>query len=260
MDLRDPLSSASHLVTAVWAVYATLVLLRLTRGGRDRRAAVAVYGLSMVLLYLASGTFHALYFDTPGQRRFFQKLDQSAILLLIAGTNTPLLVMLLGGGWRRWFLRLMWALAAVGVGCLWLFPKAPYAVVVCICLGMGWLGVLPLAHYYRAVGRRAMTWVWVGALSYTLGAVCELTEWPVIAAWPVRIGFHEVFHLCDMAGSMAFFLFVCRYVIAYEKPAADPEPVDGASLPTQAFGLGYVVPALRAEESSGLAGGRPATT
>src|SRR5436305_5577394 len=92
MDLRDPFSSASHLVTAVWAVYATLVLLRLTRGGFDRKAAVGVYGLSMVLLYLASGTFHALYFDSPEQRRFFQKLDQSAIFLLIAGTNTPLLV------------------------------------------------------------------------------------------------------------------------------------------------------------------------
>ena len=237
MDLRDPFSSASHLVTAVWAVYATLILLRLTRGGRDRKAAVAVYGLSMVVLYLASGTFHALYYDSPEQRRFFQRIDQSAVFLLIAGTNTPMLVMLLCGWWRRWFLRLMWGLAAVAIGCLWLLPKTPHEVLVCLCLGMGWLGALPLAHYYRAVGRRAMTWVWVGALAYTLGALCELAQWPVIATWPVRVGFHEVFHLCDTAGSMSFFLFVCRYVIAYEKPAAEPAPDDEPELTATATAL-----------------------
>src|SRR5947199_789715 len=97
MVLRDPVSSASHLLTAAWAVYATLLLVRLTRPGDGRRLAVAVYGLSMVLLYLASGTFHGLFYDSPEERRFFQKLDQSAIFLLIAGTTTPVLVTLLDG-------------------------------------------------------------------------------------------------------------------------------------------------------------------
>src|SRR5437764_6725240 len=156
MILRDPVSSASHLVTAVWAVYATLVLLRLTRGGFDRKAAVGIYGLSMVLLYLASGTFHGLFYDTPDERRFFQKLDQSAIYLLIAGTNTPMMVFLLEGAWRRWFLGVVWGLAAVGIACQWLLPKAPHELIVAIYLDMGWLGLVPIRRDYRAHGSKAI--------------------------------------------------------------------------------------------------------
>lgn len=225
MILRDPVSSATHLVTAVWAVYATLVLWRLTRGGLDRKAAVGVYGLSMVLLYLASGVFHGLFYDTPEERRFFQKLDQSAIYVLIAGTNTPLMVFLLEGAWRRWFLRVVWGLAAVGIACQWLLPKAPHELIVAIYLGMGWLGLVPISRYYHVLGSRAMTWVWVGAGLYTLGAVCELAKWPMIWKDGIVVGPHEVLHLCDAAASVAFFLFVCRYVVPYERaePVREPE-------------------------------------
>src|SRR5262245_22561410 len=105
MELRDPVSSASHLLTAVWAVFATLILLRLTPKDRRRQLSVAIFGTSMVLLYLASGTFHGLFYTDPAEFRFFQRLDQSAIFLLIAGTNTPCLVVLLGGRVGGWFLR-----------------------------------------------------------------------------------------------------------------------------------------------------------
>lgn len=218
-ELRDPVSSASHLATALWAVFATLILLRLTARGDGRRLAVAVYGSSMVLLFLASGLFHGLYFDSPEERRFYQKLDQSAVYLLIAGTNTPVITMLLSGAWRTWFLRMVWLLALTGVSCLWLVPKAPHSVMVSLYLGLGWLGVLPMAAYYRAVGWRAMNWAILGALLYTAGAVCELTEWPVIV--PGLLEAHEVLHLCDSAACLAFFTFIARYVVAY-RPASTP--------------------------------------
>jgi hemolysin III len=231
MELRDPVSSASHLLTAIWAVFATLVLLRLTPTERRRKLAVAVFGFSMVLLYLASGTFHGLFYSTPEERRFFQKIDQSAIFLLIAGTNTPCLMILLGGRVGRVFLQALWALAAAGIFCLWVLPKAPHWVVVCIYLGIGWLGVLPVARYYKVVGPRAMNWVWAGAGLYCLGAVFELTEWPVLLVEPVRVGFHEVLHLCDTAGTLAFFVFIARYVVTHRSPAPAlaPEPVRTAA-------------------------------
>jgi hemolysin III len=224
MELRDPVSSASHLLTAAWAAYATLILVRLTAGRPDRRLAVLIFGFSMVLLYLASGTFHGVPYTrtaNPDEFRFFQKIDQSAIFLLIAGTNTPCLLVLLGGRKGRAFLAVLWLLAAVGIASLWLLPKAPHSAVVAIYLAMGWLGLFPVVHYYRAVGWRAMTWMWLGAVLYTLGAVCELTRWPVISDWPVRLGFHEILHFFDTAGSVAFFLFVVRVVIPYEPPRLD---------------------------------------
>jgi hemolysin III len=228
MGLRDPVSSASHLLTALWAMYATLILIRLTPARSSRRVAVAVFGFAMVLLYLASGTFHGVPFslkDDPGPFRFFQKIDQSAIFLLIAGTNTPCLVVLLGGAWAKWFLRLMWGVVAIGIGCIWVLPKSQHWLLVTNYLVVGWLGVLPVFHYYRAVGWRAMNWMWLGAGLYTVGAICELCEWPVISEWPVRFGYHEVLHLFDSAATIVFFVFVVRYVVPFE-----PAP---GSLPDQ---------------------------
>ncbi len=224
MVLRDPISSASHLLFAIWAGYALLILLRVTRASSQRQFGVAVFGGSMVLLYFASGLFHGMPFtkaENPATFRFFQRLDQSAIFILIAGTNTPLMATFLEGRWRRWCLRGIWTAAAAAIACLWLLPKPPHAAIVAICLAMGSLGFLPITHYYRAVGWRAMNWVWTGCILYTLGSACELTEWPVVSVWPVRFGFHEIFHLICGAASLAFFLFVARYAIPYRPPTLE---------------------------------------
>ncbi len=213
LELRDPVSSASHLATALWAVFATILMVRLTVPGNGRRTAVLIYGLSMIVLFLASGTFHGVKNTTPDELRFYQKLDQSAVYILIAGTNTPLLTILLQGRWRRTFLCLVWAFALTGVCSLWLLPKPPHPLVVSLYLGLGYLGTIPIFHYYRAVGWRAMNWLWIGAGFYTLGAICELTQWPTIV--PGWVQSHEVLHLCDSAASVAFFLFIIRYVIPY---------------------------------------------
>jgi hemolysin III len=104
---------------------------------------------------------------------------------------------------------------------MWLLPKAPHWVMVALYLCLGWIGVLPLPLYYRAIGWRAMNWMWAGAGLYTAGAVCELTHWPVII--PSVFQFHEVLHLCDTGASLIFFLFVVRYVIPYQpRPQLDP--------------------------------------
>src|ERR1041385_1578251 len=107
MGLRAPVSSASHLFAAAWAVYATLILLRRAPPRRGLRWAVAVFGGSMVLLYLASGVYHGVPFSDaprPATLHALQTVDRSAIFVLIAGTNTPVMVSLLDGRWRRWFL------------------------------------------------------------------------------------------------------------------------------------------------------------
>jgi hemolysin III len=210
--LRDPFSSASHFLTCFWAIFATLVLWRLTKGDPLRRFGVAVFGLSMVVLYAASGLYHALQLPRE-ELRLYQKLDQSAIYGLIAGTYTPIMLILLPGRWRQWLLGGIWLLAAAGIACLWLLPKAPHSATVGIYLGMGWLGMLGVWHYYQAVGIRGMAWALAGAAFYTFGAICELTRWPIV--WPGVIESHEVLHICDSAGTFCHFVFVVRYVLAY---------------------------------------------
>jgi hemolysin III len=221
-ELRDFVSSSSHLATAVWAVFATLLMLRLTPKEGSRHLAVSIYGLSMILLFLASGTFHGLHYSNPEEMRFFQKIDQSAVYILIAGTNTPLMTILLQGRLRKWCLRFVWAIAFTGAASLWLLPKPPHPLVVSLYVGLGYLGTVPIFHYYRAVGWRAMNWLWIGAGFYTLGAVCELTQWPVII--PGWVQSHEVLHLCDSAACFAFFIFIIRHVINFSVPYSSKRP------------------------------------
>jgi hemolysin III len=241
IELRDPVSSLSHLFTAVWALYATLILWRIAPPGR--RLPAVVYGASMVLLFSASGVFHGVPFtrtESPREFRFFQQIDMSAVFLLIAGTMTPPFAIVLTGRARRWFLRVVWGLAAVGIGCLWLLPAAPLWVLVIVYLSMGWIGCLPAVTLTRALGWRAMNWVWLGAGLYTLGAVFELLEWPDLFAYPVRVGYHDILHVCDTAGSLAFFVFVVRYVLPYppDEPAGRrrlrPKSAPVVSLPALA--------------------------
>ncbi|QDU23274.1 PAQR family membrane homeostasis protein TrhA [Urbifossiella limnaea] len=216
MELRDPFSSATHLLAAVWAAYATLVLVRLAPRHPGRRASAVVYGLSMVLLYAASGLYHAVPADADAVRHL-QTLDRSAIFVLIAGTNTPVIAALLRGRQRRWCLGVMWGVAAVGVAALWLLPRAPYWATVSLYVAMGWLGGLPVVAYYRAVGWRAMNWVLLGGVLYTGGAACDLFGWPELSPPPVRVGPHEVFHVFVVAASAAFFVFVARHAIGHER-------------------------------------------
>ena len=91
-------------------------------------------------------------------------------------------------------------------------------VTTLLYLSLGWLCVLPTAQFTRAVGWRAMNWVWAGAGFYSLGAVCELAHWPVIV--PGWVQWHEVLHFCDTAGSLCLFLFVVRHVIPYRPAVA----------------------------------------
>jgi hemolysin III len=212
LDLRDPVASSTHFFASMLAIFATLIMRRLTRNDSLRRACVTIFGLSMVVLYAASGLFHGLQLPRP-ELRVYQQLDQSAIYLLIAGTCTPVMGFLLAGRARTFMLWSIWLLAAAGIGCLWLLPKAPHSATVSFYLGMGWLGLSPIWQYYKAVGLRGIGWALWGAVFYTFGAICELTKWPVI--WPDVIQSHEVLHISDMFATFCHFVFVVRYVIPY---------------------------------------------
>jgi len=217
MELRDPICSTSHLLTAVWAVYATLILYRLTPVIPGRRLAVIGYGVSMVMLYVSSALFHGLPLTTdPSVIRFFQRLDQSAVFVYIAGTNTPIMAVLLRGALQSGYLRGIWGLALSGIGCLWLFPNPPYLVIVGLCIAVGALGMLPLRHYLLAISWKNTLWAWTGVGLYLIAALCELFNWPHVADYPYRIGSHEIFHILVSAATISFFVFMMRHVIAYQ--------------------------------------------
>jgi hemolysin III len=221
--LRDPVSSLTHLLTSLFGVYVTLLLCRLTREDRAKRLSLAIFGACIVALYAASGVYHAipLPWSSP-TLGIFRRLDHSAIYLLIAGTYTPVFTVLFLGQRRQFYLTLIWLLAGTGIAAKWLLPSTPLRVSVALYLALGWIGVVPVAGLIRAVGWRGMAWGLLGGLFYTAGAVCELTHWPVLI--PGVVQWHEVFHLCDMAGTAVHVGFMVRFVVPYEFPATTTDP------------------------------------
>lgn len=222
LDLRDPVSSGTHFFMCALAVFVTLLMRRLAARDALKRRSVTVFGLSMVTLYFASGLFHALQLP-KADLRVYQQFDQSAIYLLIAGTYTPIMAVLLHGRFRQFMLGGIWAMATVGIAGMWLLPKLPHTIIVSLYLTMGWFGMLGIVHYYREVGFRGMNWAMGGAFLYTLGAVFELLQWPVLIPGVVRG--HEMLHICDMIATFCHVVFIVRYIIPFHRqprPAGRP--------------------------------------
>ena len=210
---RNPVSASTHLLWCLLAVYITGLLWRLSRGDRIRQLSTGAFGLSMVLLYGASGAYHAV----PGEDlllvKYLRLLDHSAIYVLIAGTYTPVFAVLLRGRLRIILLSLVWGLAAVGIAAKWLLPWPPYELTVALYIAMGWIVLIPIWQLIRAVGVHGMLWALLGGLLYTFGGVCDAACWPVLL--PGVIGYHEVLHLLDMGGTLVHVFFVFRYVLPF---------------------------------------------
>jgi hemolysin III len=213
LGLRHPVSASSHLLGAILGAFVAAMLWRLARGERHKQFSLGVYGLSLVLLYGASGLYHALIFGDAGTMELFRNFDHSAIYLLIAGSFTPVYAVLLAGRLRPVMLGVIWGLALLGIAGKWLLPHGPFELSVVLYVTMGVVGLVPIRALVRAVGPRAMAWGIGGAAIYTAGGVCEACNWPLLLEGVIRP--HEVFHLLDLAATGLHVVFFTRYVLPF---------------------------------------------
>jgi channel protein (hemolysin III family) len=226
----DPVSSLTHLTAAL--VFAVLSIPLIARGRGDARktASLAVFAFSCVLLLSLSGVYHLLTPGTAG-RSVLLRLDHAAIFVLIAGSFTPVHVILLRDLWHWHLLAWIWVLAIAGLALKTAyFDATPEWLGLLMYLGLGWLGVISTVVLARRSGVRfVLPLVW-GALAYTLGAVADFAGWPVLAAGVV--GPHEVFHLAVIAGISFHWAFI--YGIAADERAG----VLHAQVPVLDVGVG----------------------
>jgi len=196
-------NSVTHGIAALASVAALPILLIVTIGRGDpwQVAGGAIFGGTLVMLYLASTLYHAL--PHPRAKRVFRILDHSAIYLLIAGTYTPFALGALRGPWGWTLLVAVWSLAALGVTAKatlgFRFPRLSTAVYIV----MGWLGVIAFKPLLTHIGVAGMMWLLAGGLCYTAGVI--------FFAWErLRYG-HMVWHLFVAAGSVCHFFAVLWY-------------------------------------------------
>jgi hemolysin III len=212
LRLRDPVSGLTHLVFAVVAVIGATVLITLAAVYRKwwHLAAFIVYGVSLFVLYLASSLYHLLPVSERA-RKVLRQLDHIAILLLIAGTYTPVCLVPLRGAWGWSLFGAVWGLALVGMFVTIFAIDGPRWLGVAVYLALGWLvlvAVWPLLHRLSAEG---LAWLALGGAFYTVGAVIYAAKKPNPV--PGVFGFHEIFHILVMLGSLSHFVAIVRAVL-----------------------------------------------
>jgi channel protein (hemolysin III family) len=204
----DPVSSLSHLGGAVVFAILGVSLIRRGRGDAGRVLALSVFVFSCVLLLSLSGVYHLLTHFTVA-RSVLMRLDHAAIFILIAGSFTPVHMILLHDRWHRHLLPLIWTAAIAGLALKSVyFDAMPEGLGLLMYLGLGWLGVISAFTLARRYGLRfILPLVW-GGLAYTVGAVAEHINWPMMV--PGIVGPHELFHVAVLAGIAFHWSFIRR--------------------------------------------------
>ncbi|HEX9048963.1 MAG TPA: hemolysin III family protein [Anaeromyxobacter sp.] len=201
------LRGVSHEIAAVVAVVAWIALAAFAPSARSRTAA-NVYGASLFALFFVSALYHRPNW-APRARAWMRRLDHSAIFLLIAGTYTPI-CLLLPSATGLPLLAIVWGGAALGIVQSILWVHAPKALVAAIYVALGW-ALLPVLPTVRSVlGPPALVLLFAGGAAYTLGAIVYATRRP--DPFPRVFGYHEVFHALVIAAAACHFAVVARAI------------------------------------------------
>ena len=203
-DLPKPLLRGwFHAVAAIAAAIFTLLLCLLTQQNTLHLVTVLVFGLSMIELYTVSATYHiGTGRWSAATARRLRALDHANIFVLIAGTYTPLCIALLSGWLQPAILGSIWGLALVGISLATLTLRAPRWLSASLYIGMGWVAVLALPAFLQRLPGVAVWLLLLGGALYTTGAVIYVRKRP--NPFPRIFGFHEIFHLLVIAGSIVF--------------------------------------------------------
>ena len=190
-----------HAIAAVGAIIVTIALCWMSRGDFPRMISMLIFGMSMIELYTVSAIYHIGNWP-PIQRSVLRTIDHANIFILIAGTYTPLCFNLLSGWFRIAILLLIWLLAILGV-CLSFFTlNIPRRVLAGLYVGMGWVALLAIPSFVSKLPWTALATLALGGILYTIGAVIYARKRP--DPFPRVFGYHEIFHLFVIAGSVAF--------------------------------------------------------
>ncbi len=209
LGFYEPLSSMTHLLAAGIALVAGFFLAGRGRGSRSRLVSLMVYTFCMVFLFSMSGVFHLL--EEEGEARgVLQRLDYAGIWVMIAGTFTPIHVILFRGPWRWGVLTVVGVLAINGlVFQVIYFHDFPEWLSLTLFLTLGWSGLFSMYHLYRKFSHESLRLMLYGALLYSFGAIIDFARWPTII--PGVLGPHEIFHIAIIVAAAMFWLFIYNW-------------------------------------------------
>lgn len=196
------------------AIPATAFLLRMAWGDRVKFYGLLVYCCSLILCFAGSGVYHSVpkAYEDP-----FGLADHIGIFLLIAGTVTPVGLVVLHGRLRVALVTGIWLLATIGIVTR-LFGEPPLWVRTSFYLGMGWIGCTMYFQLVRRLSHTKVVTLWLGGLFYSIGATINMT-WDHFPPQLSSILFspHAVFHVFVIAGAATQYYFMVAILIPYRR-------------------------------------------
>lgn len=202
--VRGLLHGSAAAVSAVGIVFLVLA-------GTDAlsRIALGSFGVALVFLFTVSALYHSVPWQA-GRKRLMQRLDHSAIFVLIAGSYTAVAGIAIEG-WFKWVtLGLVWAVGLWGIAHNVLFPRESQRLSIILLLVMGWLGVLGAKPLAAAIGIEGFSILVLGGLLYTVGTIIMVTGRPRL--WPRVFSSHELFHVLVIGAAALHFAVAVHYV------------------------------------------------
>ena len=208
--IKDPGSAITHFIGMLMAIFAAVPLLikAASEPGRIYIISLAIYAASLILLYAASTTYHT--FDISEKvNTVLKKIDHMMISVLIAGSYSPVCLIVLRGRTGLILLTIVWSIAIAGILIKAFWVYCPKWVSSVLYIGMGWTCVLAFTQILNNMSPAAFGWLLAGGIIYTVGGVIYALKLPIFDNRHKNFGSHEIFHLFVMGGS------ACHFVVMY---------------------------------------------
>ena len=214
ITIREPGSAITHYIGMLLSLIAAAPLLVKAEisGIPSALTAMGIFILTMILLYAASTIYHTLDVKA-GVLKVFRKLDHMMIFVLIAGTYTPICLLVLKGRVGMIMLALVWGIAVVGMVLEAFWVTCPKWFSSIIYIAMGWICLLVFPTLLRDLKTPAFLWLLAGGILYTVGGVVYALRLQAFNCVHKYFGSHEIFHLFVMAGSFCHFVVMYWYLV-----------------------------------------------
>ena len=211
--VKDPGSALTHFIGMIMAAIAALPLLAVAakHDSYHAVAAFAIFAGSMILLYAASTIYHTFNISEK-MNKILRKADHMMIFILIAGTYTPVCMVVLGDhtGWM--LLGLVWGIAIAGILIKAFWITCPKWFSSLIYIAMGWVCILAISKIIAALPAGGFAWLLAGGIIYTAGGIIYALKLPIFNSRHRYFGSHEIFHLFVMGGSLCHYMMMYQFV------------------------------------------------
>lgn len=212
VTIREPGSAITHFIAWLLAIIAASpLIIKAASSSPTTVVAMIIFMASMILLYGASTAYHSV---TVSDRllKIFRKIDHMMIFVLIAGSYTPVCLIVLGGKMGYTLLALVWGIALVGMSIKAFWITCPKWFSSAIYITMGWTCLLVFGTLWNTLPHAAFGWLLAGGIIYTVGGIIYALKLPIFNSHHKNFGSHEIFHLFVMGGSICHFIFMYFYV------------------------------------------------